>query len=136
MQNHLEPSLDELLWTVAAARIMFGPAMNIQAPPNLTPAAAADTAGSGSSGGIDSSWRALLDAGINDWGKDHHQQQQQQQTFIKGELHFLVALCYQQVRGWLEVAPGPTHPHHPFPLVAGGVVCRWHFTHHQGLCQP
>jgi 2-iminoacetate synthase ThiH len=96
MQNHPEPSLDELLWTVAAARIMFGPAMNIQAPPNLTPAAAADTAGSGSSGGIDSSWRALLDAGINDWGEDHHQQQQQQQqqqTFIKGDLHLLVACC-------------------------------------------
>ena len=32
-----EPHLEELLWTVAVARIMFGPGMNIQAPPNLTP---------------------------------------------------------------------------------------------------
>lgn len=31
------PSLEELLWTIAVARILFGPAMNIQAPPNLTP---------------------------------------------------------------------------------------------------
>ena len=32
-----EPSLDELLWTVAAARLILGSSMNIQAPPNLTP---------------------------------------------------------------------------------------------------
>jgi hypothetical protein len=78
MQHHPEPPLDELLWTVAAARIMFGPGMNIQAPPNLTPASAAAAAGasssssSGSSSGsseVDASWRALLDAGINDWGE-------------------------------------------------------------------
>lgn len=62
MQHHPEPSLQELLWTVAAARIIFGPDMNIQAPPNLTPAT--DDADSSSS-----SWRALLDAGINDWGE-------------------------------------------------------------------
>ena len=37
MADALEPPLDELLWTVAVARIMFGPRMNIQAPPNLTP---------------------------------------------------------------------------------------------------
>jgi hypothetical protein len=37
MQHHPEPDLEELLWTVAAARVMFGPHMNIQAPPNLTP---------------------------------------------------------------------------------------------------
>ncbi len=36
-----EPPLDELLWTVAVARLLFGPAMGIQAPPNLTPAAGA-----------------------------------------------------------------------------------------------
>ena len=34
-----EPGLDELLWTVAVARILFGPAANIQAPPNLSPGA-------------------------------------------------------------------------------------------------
>ena len=43
---------EELLWTIAAARLILGPEMNIQAPPNLT----ADACGS------------LLDAGINDWG--------------------------------------------------------------------
>src|SRR5271154_483974 len=32
-----EPDLDEQLWTVAAARILFGPTMSIQAPPNLRP---------------------------------------------------------------------------------------------------
>ena len=30
-----EPSVDELCWTVAVARIVFGPQMSIQAPPNL-----------------------------------------------------------------------------------------------------
>ena len=37
MEATPEPSMDELLWTIAVARLMFGPAMNIQAPPNLTP---------------------------------------------------------------------------------------------------
>jgi 7,8-didemethyl-8-hydroxy-5-deazariboflavin synthase CofG subunit len=47
-----EPELEELLWTIAAARILLGPQMNLQAPPNL-------------SGG---DLEALLQAGINDWG--------------------------------------------------------------------
>jgi FO synthase len=47
-----EPSLDELLWTAAAARIVLGPEMNIQAPPNLSY----------------DDFPRLLDAGINDWG--------------------------------------------------------------------
>jgi FO synthase len=46
------PSLEEHLWTIAAARLLFEPAMNLQAPPNLSPAFL----------------RQLLDAGINDWG--------------------------------------------------------------------
>ncbi|MEJ8823790.1 5-amino-6-(D-ribitylamino)uracil--L-tyrosine 4-hydroxyphenyl transferase CofH [Variovorax humicola] len=46
------PSLEEHLWTIAAARLIFDPSMNIQAPPNLRPGAL----------------RPLLDAGINDWG--------------------------------------------------------------------
>jgi FO synthase len=46
-----EPGFEELLWTVAAARLVFGPAMNIQAPPNLSAAPG-----------------ALIAAGINDWG--------------------------------------------------------------------
>ncbi|KQX17649.1 MULTISPECIES: 5-amino-6-(D-ribitylamino)uracil--L-tyrosine 4-hydroxyphenyl transferase CofH [unclassified Sphingomonas] len=47
-----EPDMDDLLWTIAAARILLGPAMNIQAPPNLS---AGD-------------FPRLIDAGINDWG--------------------------------------------------------------------
>ena len=37
MANIAEPPFNELLWTVAVARLLFGPDMNIQAPPNLTP---------------------------------------------------------------------------------------------------
>jgi FO synthase len=47
-----EPDLDDLLWSIAAARLILGPAMNIQAPPNLTP-------------GV---YPRLIAAGINDWG--------------------------------------------------------------------
>jgi FO synthase len=52
MASHPEPSLDEMLWTVAVARIVLGPAWNLQAPPNLSYA----------------DFPRLLDAGINDWG--------------------------------------------------------------------
>jgi FO synthase len=34
MASAPEPDLEELLWTIAVARIIFGPDMNIQAPPN------------------------------------------------------------------------------------------------------
>ncbi len=44
---------DEYLWTVAAARVVLGPEMHLQAPPNLS-----DPEQLG----------ALLDAGIDDWG--------------------------------------------------------------------
>ena len=47
-----DPTLEELQWTIACARLLFGPDMAIQAPPNLTP----DTFG------------CLIRAGINDWG--------------------------------------------------------------------
>lgn len=46
------PNNDELLWTIAMARIIFGPKMSIQAPPNLNPG----------------KLEALVHAGINDWG--------------------------------------------------------------------
>ena len=32
-----EPDLNELLWTIGIARIIFGPSMSVQAPPNLSP---------------------------------------------------------------------------------------------------
>ena len=43
---------DELLWTIAACRLVFGAEMSVQTPPNLSP---------------DLLTRAV-DAGINDWG--------------------------------------------------------------------
>ncbi|GAC1346204.1 MAG: bifunctional FO biosynthesis protein CofGH [Ktedonobacteraceae bacterium] len=52
MAHAPEPDLDDLLWTLSVARIIFGPAMNIQAPPNLSP----DT------------YQRLITAGLNDWG--------------------------------------------------------------------
>ena len=47
-----EPTLEEHLWTIAVARLIFGAHMSVQAPPNLQPQA------------LD----ALLRAGMNDWG--------------------------------------------------------------------
>ena len=35
MANAPEPTLEDHLWTIAIARLVFGPTMNIQAPPNL-----------------------------------------------------------------------------------------------------
>ena len=45
-------ALEEQLWTIAMARLIFEPEMNIQVPPNLQPGAL----------------RQLIAAGINDWG--------------------------------------------------------------------
>jgi FO synthase len=45
-------TLNEHLWTIAVARLLFDPEMTIQAPPNLSAAALPE----------------LLNAGINDWG--------------------------------------------------------------------
>jgi len=47
-----EPALAEQLWSVAAARLLFGASQSIQAPPNLQPDALAP----------------LVRAGVNDWG--------------------------------------------------------------------
>lgn len=47
-----EPDIEDILWTIATARIILDPKISIQAPPNLN----ADTLA------------ALVDAGINDWG--------------------------------------------------------------------
>ena len=45
-------ALEEHVWTIAAARLIFPPEMNIQAPPNLAPQALG----------------RLIAAGVNDWG--------------------------------------------------------------------
>ena len=52
MKNHSPASREDLLWTLSAARIIFGKEMNIQCPPNLN------------SDYLDQ----ILDCGINDWG--------------------------------------------------------------------
>jgi len=52
MAGAAEPALSEHLWTIAAARLILGPLMSLQAPPNLQPGALA----------------ALMRAGVNDWG--------------------------------------------------------------------
>ncbi len=52
MAGCAEPDLEDLLWTVAAARLVLGAQANIQVPPNLS----------------DTSFGRLLEAGINDWG--------------------------------------------------------------------
>jgi FO synthase len=52
MAGFPDASTDELLWTIAVARLIFGAAMNIQTPPNLAP----DLIGE------------VVAAGINDWG--------------------------------------------------------------------
>jgi FO synthase len=52
MHAHPEPSFEELCAAVATARVVMGPHLNVQAPPNLS----------------DPHHARLLDAGINDWG--------------------------------------------------------------------
>ncbi|MBM3223969.1 MAG: 7,8-didemethyl-8-hydroxy-5-deazariboflavin synthase subunit CofG [Candidatus Tectomicrobia bacterium] len=52
MQEHPEPTLRDFLRTIAVARLLFGGAMNLQVPPNLTP----------------EQYQLLLMSGINDWG--------------------------------------------------------------------
>ncbi|MGE6742971.1 5-amino-6-(D-ribitylamino)uracil--L-tyrosine 4-hydroxyphenyl transferase CofH [Allorhizobium pseudoryzae] len=52
MASAPEPELEEQLWTVAMSRLIFGPAMNIQSPPNLRPDGLVD----------------IVSAGVNDWG--------------------------------------------------------------------
>ena len=51
MADHSEPTLDDMLLTLATARLMLDPSISLQAPPNLSARHA-----------------VYLDAGINDWG--------------------------------------------------------------------
>ena len=52
MRDHPAPDFDDLMWTIAAARLILGPEMNIQAPPNLS----------------SRTYPRLISAGVNDWG--------------------------------------------------------------------
>ena len=52
MRDHPEPTFEDLLATIATARIVLGPTVHLQAPPNLSPG----------------TFPLLLRAGIDDWG--------------------------------------------------------------------
>jgi FO synthase len=51
MAGAAPPSLEDYLWTIAAARVLLDPGIHLQAPPNLT-----------------EDFGVLLEAGIDDWG--------------------------------------------------------------------
>ncbi|MDC0612128.1 7,8-didemethyl-8-hydroxy-5-deazariboflavin synthase CofG [Vibrio sp.] len=51
MQDTIEPTLQDMMMTLAAARLILHPSISLQAPPNL-----------------ENSHQKYLDAGINDWG--------------------------------------------------------------------
>jgi FO synthase len=101
MSKAPEPDLDDLLWTIAIARIIFGPAMNIQAPPNLSPGM----------------YPRLVAAGLNDWGgvspvtPDHvnpeapwpHLETLRQQTVAAGKL------LVERLALYPSYALNPTH---------------------------
>jgi FO synthase len=52
MRAHPDATREDMLKTIAVARLILGGEMNIQAPPNLTP----------------NGYELYLEAGINDWG--------------------------------------------------------------------
>lgn len=52
MADAADATDDELLWTIATSRLIFGPEMSVQTPPNLSPELVT----------------RALDAGIDDWG--------------------------------------------------------------------
>ena len=52
MAEHADPGEEEFLAAIAVTRLVLGPRMSVQAPPNLS----------------DEQFPRLLDAGINDWG--------------------------------------------------------------------
>jgi FO synthase len=52
MSHHPEPDVDELLWTIAVARLALDVDISLQVPPNLNPGMLS----------------RIIDAGINDWG--------------------------------------------------------------------
>jgi FO synthase len=64
MHSHPEPGLDDMLATIALARVILPPEVSVQAPPNL----AAGTPNGLGTDGVDHSWARYLEAGINDWG--------------------------------------------------------------------
>ncbi|NQV60141.1 MAG: 5-amino-6-(D-ribitylamino)uracil--L-tyrosine 4-hydroxyphenyl transferase CofH [Alphaproteobacteria bacterium] len=113
MADWPDAPLDELRWSIAVARLIFGPAMHIQAPPNLSPGATS----------------SLIAAGIDDWGgvspvtPDHvnpeapwpHLRQLADDT-ARGGKHLVERLAIypdfaQQAERWLDPAFVPTVLH-------------------------
>src|SRR5581483_1196480 len=109
MRRAGEPSVFEMLRTIATARLLLGGAMNLQAPPNLTP---------------DAHGMYLL-AGINDWGgvspvtKDHINPERPwpnlaelRETTAGGgfDLRERLALYPEYVRQGDAFAPEPVRP--------------------------
>lgn len=54
MRDHTEPPLDDMVSTIALARLILSPEISVQAPPNLADG--------------DESLAQYIDAGLNDWG--------------------------------------------------------------------
>jgi FO synthase len=52
MSEHPEPDVDDMLYAIALTRLVMGPDVGVQAPPNLTPSA----------------YGRYLQAGLSDWG--------------------------------------------------------------------
>ena len=52
MAGHSEPGMDEMMTAIALARVVMGPDVGVQAPPNLTPG----------------EYGRYLEAGLSDWG--------------------------------------------------------------------
>jgi len=109
MSNWPEPTRGEMLRAIAVARLLM-PAMNIQAPPNLS----------------DPDYEHLLDAGINDWGGISpltpdfinperpwpHLEELEKRTKAKGfELRQRLPVYPEFVSKVLNRGAAATHPH-------------------------
>jgi FO synthase len=106
MQASPEPGDEEFLAAVATARVVLGPAMHLQAPPNLTDGA---------------QQRRLLDAGIDDWGgvspvTPDHVNPEKPWPSIEA-LHATTAAAGKRLRERLTVYP--EFAARPDPFIAG-----------------
>jgi FO synthase len=117
-----EPALDEQLWTIAVARLLFGTRLTVQAPPNLR---------AGELG-------PLLRAGVNDWGgvspvtPDHVNPEAPWPHLA--DLAQETAACDRQLVERLALAPA--YARAPARWVDAGLVARiLHMSDSQGLAR-
>ena len=139
MSAAAEPLLADLLWTIAVARIVFAPDMNIQAPPNLSPGEVPRliAAGINDLGGIspvtidhvnpEATWPALaaLAAEVEETGRNlvprlpiYPRHLHDAEVWLDADLRAAVLRCsdasgYARNESW---APGSTEPP---PVLAG-----------------